>query len=128
VARMRCWPMGFSWSPVVAHAVSMVILREAATRAGFTVEGTGRPSSPPPYWVVRSTNGKVAGFLVGYYDNILIITGSTSVRNALVRALKTACSAVNAILKGDIVSSEGKSRDAGRLFPIGRAPGVVAAL
>ncbi len=77
MARMRCWPMGFSWSPGVAQAVTMVILREAAAHAGFTVESTGRPFSPPPYWVLRNAKGKVAGFLVGYYDNILIITGSS---------------------------------------------------
>jgi hypothetical protein len=114
--RMTCWPMGFSWSPIVAQAITMIILREAAVRAGFSVDGV-KEESPPPYWVVRSgAKRKIVAFLIGYYDNILIISGNEWTRDNLTSAVKSACKDAGAELKGEIVTSKGETEMLGLRF------------
>jgi hypothetical protein len=88
---LTVWPMGFTWTPWVAQNISMSVLyrvRDAWRRKKGMEEVPWPKDEVEPYVTVRGPGGVIVAFLLAWYDNILIITGSSGVRKELSDLLK----------------------------------------
>lgn len=85
--------MGFAGAPFMAQSLSMGIAKLAIERAGFIANHPEEVEGGiPPVWIVtkvrhntrdlRSDN--ILAFVVFWYDNLLVVSGSKSVRDSLV--------------------------------------------
>ena len=107
--RLKVWAMGFAWSPFAAQAVSMSIARRGIRRSGrwHAVGSMICPDAPPPFWVVstRQDNlrnlrrGEIVGFVLFWYDNLLIVTGEAETAATLRREIAEAAQGCNAMWK-----------------------------
>lgn len=94
--RFTVWPMGFSWSPFVAQGLSMLIAW-LAIQAQQDVKAVSLSTSEadlPPFWLIvkRNTVGKPArtdirGFIVFWYDNLLLVADSLRLRDNIRKLL-----------------------------------------
>jgi len=66
--------MGFSWSPFICQALSMLLAKVAIVNCGYTAHSpTPDVDDLPPFWIVEDKNGKVVAFIVFWYANALVI-------------------------------------------------------
>jgi hypothetical protein len=85
------WPMGFSWSPLVAQSISTTVIAEAMNRLGFTVDRGEEERSPPPVLIIRGTAGKIIGMAVIWYDNVMITMKNEVLQNQATAACQRVC-------------------------------------
>lgn len=108
--RLKVWAMGFSWSPFIAQSISMTIARGAIenVEGWWAVAPTRDTSAPPPFWMVCTRNttyqlllrGEIRGFVLFWYDNLLVIADSEEVRERLRRSIQEVALEYNAEWKG----------------------------
>lgn len=85
-AQFTAFPMGFSWSPFVAQGISMAFAFMAAHNAGYYLHSPRDSDVIPPYWILTNDRSKpsrsnVVGFIVFWYDNLLLVCSSAEVRS-----------------------------------------------
>lgn len=113
--QQKAWAMGFSWSPFVAQAISMSIAKWGITREPgegeekwFAIPSSANKESPPTFWFVSNIKAEsprdikrenILGFVSFWYDNLLIITRSTRIRERLLRTIDAEAQTVGALWK-----------------------------
>lgn len=108
--RLKVWAMGFAWSPFVAQGISMTIAKIAihlsTTHAErwWAIRPTTGDDTPPPFWMISRRAGHyselskedIAGFVLFWYDNLLVITGRDEDRTRFLDNISTVTAKVNA--------------------------------
>lgn len=105
IGQFKVWPMGFKWAPFMAQCLSMIMAKFAIEASGFTAKSPVEETVIPPFWIIMK-NGTPVGFFVFWYDNALIVTGSTFVRDRIVEAMITVATTINAQWKLEKGQSE----------------------
>ena len=82
-------PMGFSWAPTIAQALSCLFWYDCIVRVGYEAKPIGGCDGIPPGWEIGNTrNGRwhMEAVIIMWYDNTVILARNQSVRNKLVAA------------------------------------------
>ena len=108
--QFKTWPMGFKWSPFCAQAHSMALAAWAihTTRSKvklYCVSPLEDADRLPPFWFITKNPLKTAaslkrvdvvGFVVFWYDNLLLVTGDSATHAQVSAALTRVTTEVRA--------------------------------
>ena len=91
LAELKAFAMGFSWSPFVAQGLAMTVARRGIENVGMSPESPHPFSDAlPRFWIVRHQQ-KISGFVVFWYDNLLVIGKNRWVAQNLVAGIRREC-------------------------------------
>lgn len=108
LCQFTVWPMGFSWSPFVAQGLSMLIawLAIQSQKNVTAIPPSTSDADIPPFWLIakKGTVGRpnktdIKGFIVFWYDNLLLVTDSPVLRDNLRKSLASTAEDYHAMWK-----------------------------
>lgn len=100
-------PMGFSWAPAIAQAISATLLIKAMAEAGLTCDLKADTPYVPPVMVFRR-DGKIAALAVIWYDNFLVVTpNDRGLAEAIKARFVAAANELKAVIKGEVLLQQG---------------------
>ena len=100
--RLRCLPMGFKWSPFLAQSVVWSVILKGVEDQ---VRGRTMERSPPPY-VEIVVGGVTRGYIVVFYDNILVIGENKTIRDQWTAHIQRSLRSLDIAIKDEVQLSE----------------------